>query len=465
VSSSPSDPPEEPGTATGLTVVGIGADGWDGLAGGSRRSLLEAQVVFGSGRQLELLPPDVQARQVYWPAPLLDALPDLLAEHAGARRAVLASGDPTFFGIASTIRRMMPGLELTVLPHPSSASLACARLGWAQQDVEVVSLVGRPVESLHPVVQPGARVLVLAAGARSPGEVAALLRTRGFGGSRMTALSNLGAKDESRVAVRADAWPEPEQGWPGGGSGEALTVVALECVAGPEAGRRSRTPGMPDDAYENDGQLTKRHVRAVTLSSLAPAPGELLWDVGGGAGSIGIEWMRTHPACRAVSIERDAERADRITRNAAALGVPGLDVVLGSAPAALAGLPRPDAVFVGGGASSLELLETCWLALPPGGRIVVNVTTLESEQAVFAARSAYGGELTRIEITRAAPVGRFTGWRPAMPVTQWVAVRGADEPAGPEAAAVAPERRRDPLGRRAGAGEAGFDDLLEGRRP
>ncbi len=416
-----SEPPEP---APDLTVVGIGADGWDGLGGEARQAVLEAQVVFGSGRQLELLPAEVTARQVYWPAPLLDELPDLLAEHAGARRVVLASGDPTFFGIATTIRRLAPGVRLSVLPHPSSVSLACARLGWAQQDVEVVSLVGRPVELLHPAVQPGARVLVLAAGARSPNEVAALLRARGFGASRMTALSNLGAKDESLVAVRALEWPE--QGWPGGGSGEPLTVVALECVAGAEAPRRSRTPGLPDDAYENDGQLTKRHVRAVTLSSLAPSPGELLWDVGGGAGSIGIEWMRTHPGCRAVSVERDAERGMRIRRNAAALGVPGLDVVLGSAPEALTGLPRPDAIFVGGGASSLELLETCWLALPAGGRMVVNVTTLESEQAIFAAQAAYGGELTRIEITRAAPIGRFTGWRPAMPVTQWVAWKGPE---------------------------------------
>jgi precorrin-6Y C5,15-methyltransferase (decarboxylating) len=412
-----------PERAPGLTVVGIGADGWDGLAGGSRQALLDAQVVFGSGRQLDLVSAQVSARQVYWPAPLLDALPDLLAEHTGSRRVVLASGDPTFYGIATTIARLVPGIALDVRPHPSSLSLACARLGWAQQDVEVVSLVGRPAELLHPAVQPGARVLVLAAGARTPNEVAALLRARGFGGSRISALSNLGAKDEGRVDGLAGEWPE--HGWPGGGPGAALTVVALECVAGAGTPRWSRTPGLPDDAYENDGQLTKRHVRAVTLSSLAPSPGELLWDVGGGAGSIGIEWMRTHPACRAIGIERDAERAERIRRNASALGVPGLEVVLGTAPGALAGLPRPDAVFVGGGVSHLELLETCWAVLPPGGRLVANVTTLESEQVVYAAQSAYGGELTRIEITRAAPVGRFTGWRPAMPVTQWVAWKGA----------------------------------------
>jgi precorrin-6Y C5,15-methyltransferase (decarboxylating) len=200
-------------------------------------------------------------------------------------------------------------------------------------------------------------------------------------------------------------------------------VLGIECRPGPAAVVLPLTPGLPDEAYEHDGQLTKRHVRAITLAALAPSPGELLWDVGGGAGSIGIEWMRQHPDCRAISVEQDAERVDRIRRNAAALGVPGLDVITGTAPAVLAGLPTPDAIFVGGGASVPGLLETCWQALPLGGRLVANVTTLESEQAVFAARTRHGGELTRIEITRAAPIGRYTGWRPAMPVTQWTATR------------------------------------------
>jgi precorrin-6Y C5,15-methyltransferase (decarboxylating) len=207
-----------------------------------------------------------------------------------------------------------------------------------------------------------------------------------------------------------------------------LTVLALECRPGPDAIRLSRGPGLPDDAYENDGQLTKRQVRAITLAALAPSPGELLWDVGGGAGSIGIEWMRQHPACRAISVERDPQRVARIRRNADALGVPGLDVVTGSAPQALAGLPVPDAIFIGGGVGTPGLIDVCWQALSPGGRIVANVTTLESEQAVVAARARYGGELTRIQITRAAPIGRYTGWRPALPVTQWTHTRKAGPP-------------------------------------
>jgi precorrin-6B C5,15-methyltransferase / cobalt-precorrin-6B C5,C15-methyltransferase len=391
-----------------LTVVGIGADGWAGLGPAGREALVAAEVVFGSNRQLELLPA-LTGEPVPWPTPLVEALPGLLRAHEGRRRAVLASGDPTLHGIAGTIARVRPDLRLRILPHPSSVSLACARLGWAQQDVDLVGLVGRPVELLHPAIHPGRRVLVLGGDAA---RVAALLRGRGFGPSRLVALSRLGADDESRVDSTAGDWTDPPL--------DPLTVLALECRPGPGADRLSRGPGLADEAYENDGQLTKRHVRAITLSALAPAPGELLWDVGGGAGSIGIEWMRHHPACRAISIERDGDRAARIRRNAAALGVPDLEVVTGSAPAALAALPGPDAVFVGGGATTPGLLDTCREALAPGGRLVANVTTIESESAVLAQQARHGGDLTRIEITRAAPVGRFTGWRPAMPVTQWV---------------------------------------------
>lgn len=405
----------------------MGADGWAGLGPAGREALAAAQVIFGSDRQLELLPQDLVADRIAWPKPMLAALAGLLAEHADRRRAALASGDPTLYGIAATIARVAPDVTQVIVPHPSSVSLACARLGWAQQDVEVASLVARPLQALHPVIQPGRRILVLAAGAHSPAQVAGLLRDRGFGPSRLTALSNLDAKDEQRVERTADEWPrlgESEAGWPDGHSAEPLTVLAIECVPGPDAVRLSIVPGLPDDAYENDGQLTKRQVRAITLSSLAPSPGELLWDVGGGAGSIGIEWMRTHPTCEAWCVERDPDRVARIQRNADSLGVPRLSVVTGSAPQALAGLPTPDAIFIGGGAGTPGMIDTCWQALRGGGRMVVNVTTLESEQAVYAAQAVHGGDLTRIEITRAAPIGRYTGWRPAMPVLQWVVQKG-----------------------------------------
>ena len=402
-----------------LTVAGIGAEGWSGLAPATQEALRKADVVFGGDRQLALLPPDIKAQQVAWPSPLVRALPLLLVKTPGAHKVVLASGDPTFFGIATTIARVAPGFDLNVLPHPSSVSLACARLGWAQQDTEVISLVGRPAATLQPSISPGRRLLVLVTNENSPALVAGLLRDRGFGPSELTALSNLGAQDEARVSASADKWPT--EGFPSHQETKTLTVLAVACRPGPTPIRLSRVPGLPDDAYENDGQLTKRHVRAITLSALAPEPGELLWDVGGGAGSIGIEWLRSHPSCRAISIERDPERSQRIQRNAELLGVPHLDVRTGEAPAALAELPQPEAIFVGGGLTSAGLLDLCWESLQKYGRMVVNVTTLESEVLVVEARARYGGTLTRIEISRAAPIGRFTGWRPAMPVTQWVA--------------------------------------------
>ena len=396
---------------TPLTVIGIGADGWDGLAPAGREALRTAEVVIGGPRQLDLLPPDCAAERVPWPSPLRPAVPGLLAEHAGRRVCVLASGDPMFFGIGRTLTGLLGPGALRVLPHPSSVSYACARLGWAQEATEVISLVGRPLATLSRALYPGRRLLVLSAGAGTPAEVAGLLRDRGFGPTRMRVLEQLGGAREHTVEGTAEAWPHPP--------GDPLNVIALDCAPAADTPHLSAVPGLPDAAYEHDGQLTKRHIRAATLAALAPAPGELLWDVGGGSGSIGVEWMRAHPACRAVSVERDPVRAERITRNATALGVPALRVVTGAAPAALDGLPTPDAVFVGGGATAPGLLETCWDALPPGGRLVVNTVTLESEALLTTWYTRHGGDLVRLAVSHAAPVGGFTGWRQAMPVTQW----------------------------------------------
>jgi precorrin-6Y C5,15-methyltransferase (decarboxylating) len=387
-----------------VVVIGIGADGWAGLSPAARSAVGEAEVLIGSARQLSLVPSD--ATKVTWPSPMLPAIPGLLATYAGRRVAVLASGDPMFFGVGSTLVRLLGVETLRILPHPSSVSLACARLGWAVEEVEVVSLVGRPVELLHPAVQPKRRVLVLSADAETPARVVKLLAERGFSGSAVTVLESLGGPDE-RVG--------------GAEPFGALNVVAVECRADVGAVVLGRGPGLPDEVYANDGQLTKREVRAVTLAALGPLPGELLWDVGAGAGSIGIEWMRTHPGCRAVAVEAVAERASRIMDNARSLGVPGLQVVTGRAPEALAGLERPDAIFVGGGVGAV--LEACWAALSPGGRLVANAVTLESEAVLTAWHARVGGALTRIEISRAAPVGRWTGWRPMMPVTQWAVTK------------------------------------------
>ncbi|MCK7623814.1 precorrin-6y C5,15-methyltransferase (decarboxylating) subunit CbiE [Streptomyces sp. RS10V-4] len=413
-----------------LTVVGIGADGWDGLAPVARRALTAAEVLIGGARQLALLPAECAGERVAWPSPLRPAVAGLLAAHAGRRVCVLASGDPMFYGIGRTLTEVMAEdavvrRPLRVVPHPSSVAYACARLGWAVEDTEVVTLVGRPSENVLRALSDGRRVLVLSAGAGTPAEVAALLRDRGFGPSRMRVLEQLGGPHERVAEGTAAKWDRP--------AGDPLNVIALDCVREPDALRLPVVPGLPDAAYEHDGQLTKRHVRAATLAALAPAPGELLWDVGGGSGSIAVEWLRAHRSCRAVSVERDAARAERIGRNARALGVPALRVVHGPAPAALAGLPAPDAVFIGGGLTAPGLLDACWDALPPGGRIVANTVTLESEALLTEWYRRHGGELVRLAVAHAVPVGGFTGWRQAMPVTQWSAAKP-----------TAPARSQDP---------------------
>ena len=400
--------------ASPLVVVGIGADGWDGLPTASRAAVERAEVLLGSARQLALVPASVGAERVPWPSPLSEALPGIVERRAGRATVVLASGDPMLSGIGTTLTRLLGNDRVRVLPAPSSVSLACARLGWAVEDTTVVTLVGRPVELLHPHVQPGRRLLVLGSDAGSPAEVAGLLTGRGFGSSTLTVLGNLGGPSESIDTGTAEGWARPSP---------ALAVTAVECSADPGAVPLPTTPGLPDDVYENDGQLTKSDVRAVTLARLAPAPGGLLWDVGGGAGSIGIEWMRVHPASRAVAVEASPERAARIGRNAHALGVPHLHVVTGRAPEALAGLPRPDAVFVGGGVTAPGLVEACWEALPSGGRLVANAVTVESEAVLAEWFARVGGDLVRIGVQHAEPVGRFTGWKPAMPVTIWSVTR------------------------------------------
>lgn len=398
---------------TPIDVVGIGADGWDGLAPASRDAVAAAEVLFGSSRQLDAVPLDAAgAQRIPWPTPLLPTLRSTLDEHADRRRCVLASGDPMFHGIGVTLARLVGADTLRVFPHPSSVSLACARLGWSLPDVEVVSLVARDPATVLPALHPAARLIVLAENDTTPTAVAILLREHGFGDVRMTVLESLGGPTERVRSATAGDWQADDV--------DPLNVIAVEVpVTGP---RRTRNPGLPDDAYSGDGQLTKREVRALTLAALDPAPGERLWDVGGGSGSIAIEWMRTHPRCRADTFERVPERARTIADNARALGVPGLEIH-GAAPAALTDAPTPDAIFVGGGATAPGMLDACWAALRPGGRMVVNAVTAETEALVFHWFTEHGGTLRRIQIQRGEPVGGFTGWRPQMPVTQWCVVR------------------------------------------
>jgi precorrin-6Y C5,15-methyltransferase (decarboxylating) len=392
-------------------VVGVGADGWAGLPDSTRSLIGGAQVVVGAPRQLGLLPEVDGQERLTWPAPLRTELPGFLAAQRGRVLVALASGDPMVSGIGTTLVDLLGPQSVTVIPAVSSPALARARLGWSAESTVVISVVGRDVHTVLRELAPRRRMVVLSSDETTPGELAALLTSRGYGASRMVVLGDLGSADETRVEATAAAFDGPVS---------RLNVVAVE-VAGPlETGWAT---GLPDEAFENDGQLTKRDLRAAALARLVPAPGGLLWDVGAGAGSVGIEWMRAHRTCTAVAVEADATRAERITRNARALGVPGLTVVNAPAPEAFAGLATPDAIFIGGGATRAGVLSACLTALAPGGRLVVHGVTVETEVLLADAYRQHGGELTRIHVERAAPVGSFTGWTPGRAVTQWAYVR------------------------------------------
>lgn len=319
-----------------------------------------------------------------------------------------------FHGIGVTLTNLVGPERVRVIAHPSSASLACARLGWALHETPVVSVVNRPVEVITPELADHRRFLVLSRDAGTPAALAVLLQENGYGASELAVLEQLGGDRERIVRGRADGWDHP--------TGDPLNVVAVRCARGVATLRLTRMPGLPDEAYESDGQLTKQEIRALTLSALAPAPGELLWDVGGGAGSIGIEWMRAAADCRAIGFERDPDRAARIETNARRLGVPGLEI-RGSAPDALAGAPRPDAIFLGGGVTAPGVFETCWDRLRPGGRMVVNAVTAESETLVLRWHGLHGGTLRKFQVYRGGPLGGFTAWRPQLPVAQWIATK------------------------------------------
>ncbi|QGU32507.1 precorrin-6y C5,15-methyltransferase (decarboxylating) subunit CbiE [Thermochromatium tepidum ATCC 43061] len=401
-------------TSPWLTIVGLGEDGLAGLGEPARRAIAEARLLFGGARHLALIPERPGQERHPWPTPF-DLAYDQLLTRRGQPVCVLASGDPMWFGIGAQLAQRLPPEELCILPAPSSISLAAARLGWAVQDVTVIPAHGRPLARVNLHLATGARLLVLSADGATPARLAAQLTARGYGPSRLTVLERLGGSAERRIEGQAAHWDHPEC--------DPLNLIAVECRPDPDTLPLSRRTALPDAAYEHDGQLTKRDVRAATLARLAPSPGELLWDVGAGCGSIGIEWMRADERCRAIAIESDAGRCTLIERNREALGVPDLILVAGRAPEALDGLEPPDAIFIGGGLRVAGLAERCWSALKPGGRLVANAVTVQSEAFLVELRARIGGELTRISVAHAAPLGRFDGWRTAMPVTLLTAVK------------------------------------------
>ncbi|MDX8497510.1 precorrin-6y C5,15-methyltransferase (decarboxylating) subunit CbiE [Mesorhizobium sp. VK4C] len=393
-----------------LTIVGIGEDGVAGLGDEAKQRIAEAEVVFGGKRHLALVASLVKGEARSWPTPFDAEMRDVLALK-GKNICVLASGDPFFHGVGVTLARKVKPDEMLALPAPSSLSLAASRLGWALQDVETISLHGHSIDLIRPLLHPGARILALTSDGDSPAAIAGLLDELGFGPSRLTVLEALGGPDETRRVARADAFDLKKI--------NPLNVLALEIEQTADARVLPLTVGLADHLFEHDGQITKREIRAITLSALAPRRGELLWDIGAGSGSIGIEWMLAHPSMRAIAIEADKERAVRIRRNASHCGVPGLAVIEGSAPKVLAKLETPDAIFIGGGGSDAGVLDKAIKALRAGGRLVANAVTLEMEALLLDQHTRRGGDLTRIALSRAAPVGSMQAWRPAMPVMQW----------------------------------------------
>jgi precorrin-6B C5,15-methyltransferase / cobalt-precorrin-6B C5,C15-methyltransferase len=395
-----------------LSIIGIGEDGIDGLSPVARRLVSEAELVVGGKRHLTLADPLIKSQRLPWPSPIADALPEI-EKFRGRPVAVLASGDPFHYGVGDLLMRTIPADETLCLPQPSAFSLAAARLGWSLQDTALVSLHGRAIDGIVRYLQPGARILALSWDGETPAKLAALLQARGFGESVLFVLERMGGGAERIRTTTAKSFDL--------GKVEPLNTIALE-VAGSGSSALSLAPGLDDSLFEHDGQLTKRDVRAITVSALAPRQGELLWDVGLGAGSIAIEWLLRHPSLQAIGIEEGAERAARAVRNAAALGTPDLRIVQGHAPEALAGLPAPDAVFVGGGLGDAGLFEAVWSALKPGGRLVANAVSLASEAKLIELFQRHGGELTRIEIAKSGPAGRSGKvfvWRPAAPIIQW----------------------------------------------
>ncbi len=396
-----------------LAIVGIGADGIAGLNAAARTLVDTAEILVGGERHLAMVPSGGGER-LTWQRPFSDTI-GAIAARRGRRVVVLASGDPSWYGVGAVLARHFPIGEMTILPHPGAFSLAAARLGWAIADCTVLSLHGRPVDTLRLHLAPHRRLLLLSEDGTAPRAVAHLLTELGWGPTRLTVFEHLGGPREAMLSEDAQHWGERRTA--------DLNTIAVECRAGPEARPLSRFAGLPDDAFEHDGQLTKREVRAMTLAVLAPLPGERLWDVGAGCGSIAIEWLRAIEGGDAVAIERDPDRAAMIARNAAALGVPGLNIVTGTAPQVLAGLDAPDAVFIGGGISDPELLPTAWDALRPGGRLVANIVSLAGERMLLDWQARYGGVLTRIAVSHVAPLGMQEAWRPLLPVTQLAATK------------------------------------------
>ncbi|WP_169570210.1 precorrin-6y C5,15-methyltransferase (decarboxylating) subunit CbiE [Sneathiella limimaris] len=392
-----------------LHIIGVGDDGLDSLPTHLLELINSAELVIGGDRHLAMLPRSFDRPVMSWPSPLIKLVEEVL-NRKGKQVVVLATGDPMHYGIGVTFGKHLDKSEFTVHTAPSAFSLAAARLGWDLSKTVNMTLHGRPLELLLPHLFDGAQILALSDDGTTPAKVAKLLTSRGFGDSQMNVLEHMGGPQEACLQGIASLWDQKPT--------KDLNTIAITLKAGAEALPLSIAPGLPDDAFMQDGQLTKREIRAATLSALTPYPGGLLWDVGAGSGSVGIEWMRLHPQNRAIAIEHRQDRLNMIEVNKTNLGVPGLKIMAGKAPEVLAGLEAPDRIFIGGGLTTSNLFSDCWDALKPGGILVANTVTVEGEQLAFELSDTYGGELTRLNFSRAMKIGGFTSWKPFRQVTQ-----------------------------------------------
>ena len=392
-----------------LTIIGMGEDGWEGLSARAHRAIETAEVIVGSSRLLAFLPATSAAIHE-WPQPF-SAVVDRIRPLTGRKTVVLATGDPLNYGVARKLMEFIPFAEMEIVPHLSAFSLAASRVGWSLPDCDTLTLHGREAAHIEPFIQPGVKLIVLTADRSTIPEVARRLMARGFGQSEITVLENMGGSRERQSHFTAEAVPATDF--------SDLNTLAIHCVASPGAKLFSRLAGLPDDAFTHDGQLTKREVRAITLSALAPSPEQLLWDVGAGCGSISIEWMRAGRGCNAIAFENNSDRLAMIAANADALGAPRLHLVAGEAPGTYEGQPAPDAVFIGGGIWVDGVFDRAWAALKPGGTLVANVVTIEGELHLYNLHEKHGGDITRIEVSSLTNVGRLLALRPRMAVTQW----------------------------------------------
>ena len=396
-----------------LHVVGIGAGGLASLSATARAIVETGEVLVGGQRHLDMVG-DHPGERLRWRCPLEATIGDLEALR-GRRVVVLASGDPMCFGVGELLVRRFDLSELRIVPAPSAFTLVCARLGWSRMQVVCLSAHSRPLANVRRHLAPGARLLVLSRDGGTPDALARMLTEAGFGPSRLWVFEHLDGPAERRLEGTAAAWSACDCA--------ALNTVAMECIPRPEAADPPPAPGLPDDAFESDGMITKRDVRAATLARLAPLSGQRLWDIGAGSGAIAIEWLRAAGGAHAIAVEQDAARCATVARNAENLGTPELTVVHARAPECLAQLPAPDAVFIGGGVREPAMLETCWRSLLPGGRLVANVVTVEGEQRLLDWQAQHGGELIRIDLARLDALGGYRAWRRSLSVTQLAAYK------------------------------------------